>query len=195
MGGDNSSANLIDLTPRQHYIAHWMLWKAYKSKEVTAAFFSMCNQNNKFQHRHFRITSRMYESLKKDFVSSIKKTSKELWGQEEFRKKHEQTNQTEYTKKLRSEKAKELWRNKEYRDLQTIKRKAAWATGKFATRKTGLLGDKNPSKRPEVRAKNSGVNHYSLRQGYMRPTCQYCGLTSTPTNIKRWHQENCKMFF
>ena len=34
MGGSDHITNLIDLTPRQHYLAHWMLWKAYKSKEM-----------------------------------------------------------------------------------------------------------------------------------------------------------------
>jgi hypothetical protein len=39
-GGTHDDSNLIRLTPRQHYVAHWMLWKAY-GKEMTTAFHYM----------------------------------------------------------------------------------------------------------------------------------------------------------
>jgi hypothetical protein len=35
-GGNNDESNLIRLTTRQHYVAHWLLWKAYKGSMTTA---------------------------------------------------------------------------------------------------------------------------------------------------------------
>lgn len=70
LGGSNDESNLINLTARQHYIAHWMLWKAYRGK-MTYAFNMMCNR---FKHR---ITSRVYASIKEDFAKS---TSKDQLG-------------------------------------------------------------------------------------------------------------------
>jgi hypothetical protein len=48
------------LTPRQHYIAHWLLWKAY-GKSQTRAFW-------KFNHGSKRISSKVYAKLKQDFA-------------------------------------------------------------------------------------------------------------------------------
>jgi hypothetical protein len=38
--------NIVKLTYRQHFLAHYMLWKAYGGSQVYA-FVSMCNQTNK----------------------------------------------------------------------------------------------------------------------------------------------------
>ena len=195
MGGTDHPSNLINLTPRQHYLAHWMLLKAYKSREMTAAFFSMCNQNNQYQHRIYTLNYRIYERLRKHFSKMISESTKELWENSEYREKHKSANLTEKTKILRSEKAKQLWENLEYREKNVLARKKAWAEGRVKRdhSKCGTKGDNNPSKRPEVRAKNSGKNHYSNRDGYIKPTCPHCGISSTLTNIKRWHGDNCKM--
>jgi hypothetical protein len=195
MGGSDHISNLIDLTPRQHYLAHWMLWKAYKSKEMTAAFFAMSNQNNQHQHRNFNLNSKIYEKLRIQFCDMISDSTKDLWENDAYREKHKITNMSEKTKKLRSKKAKELWQDPIYREKSIEARKKAWAEGRVNRdhSKCGSKGDKNPSKRPEVRAKNSGNNHYSNRDGYVKPTCTHCGVSSTPTNIKRWHGDNCKM--
>jgi hypothetical protein len=195
MGGIDDKSNLINLTPRQHYLAHWMLWKAYKSKEMTTAFFAMSNQNNQYQHRDLTLNSKTYEHLRLNFSMIISESSKELWQSKEYRSKHRSTNLTAKTKKLRSDKAKELWKDPEYREKLTDAKKKAWAEGRFMRdhSKCGSKGDKNVSKRPEVKAKNSGENHYSNREGYIKPVCPHCGISSTPTNIKRWHGDNCKM--
>jgi len=194
LGGSDDSNNLINLTPRQHFIAHWILWKAYKTKELTFAFFAMNNQNNKNQKRNFRKSSRIYEAVKAEFQENIKKSSTELWANLKYRKLHETTNQTEKTKKLRSDKAKQLWKNEEFRKKQNESRKLAWKEGRVNRdhSKCGTRGEANPSKNPEIVAKYSGENFFAKRPGYIMPKCIYCGLSATPGNIKRWHNDNCK---
>jgi len=200
MGGSNNVTNLVMLTARQHYLAHWMLWKAYKSKEMTSAFFSMSNQSNPHQSRKRRITSKTYEQLRKEFSHYISENTKKLWRKSVYRQKHIDTNNTLKTKMLRSRKAKELWQNPEYVKAVMLSRKQAQIAGRYKwsdeerkNRSLRISGNNNPSKRPEVKAKNTGINHYSNREGYVKPSCIYCGITTTPTNIKRWHNENCKL--
>lgn len=41
MGGSNDPSNLVYLTAREHFIAHWLLWKIYNNKETAFAFKSM----------------------------------------------------------------------------------------------------------------------------------------------------------
>ena len=195
MGGLNDDDNLVKLSARQHYLAHWMLWKAYKSKEMTFAFFSMSNQSNQYQGRNRRINSRIYENLRNEFSTLLSKTAEDKWQDSAYRQKHIDTNNSEKTQKIRSEKAKELWQNPDYVEKLLASRAKARAEGRVRTdhSKCGQPGELNPMKRPEVKAKNTGVNHYSNRDGYVKPSCIHCGITTTPTNIKRWHNENCKL--
>lgn len=51
--------NLIELTPREHFIAHLILWKC-GYREMISAFWFMCNTSE------LKITSRQYEKLMKD---------------------------------------------------------------------------------------------------------------------------------
>ena len=67
MGGTNDKDNLIQLTPRQHYIAHWMLWKAYGGKMAQAFYFM--NNLNKVR----RIGGRTYEKLKAETKVELSK--------------------------------------------------------------------------------------------------------------------------
>jgi hypothetical protein len=56
--------NGIRLSARQHFIAHYMLFRAYGGRQ-TYAFNAMCNQvNNPNQNRDYKINSKMYSKLK-----------------------------------------------------------------------------------------------------------------------------------
>ncbi len=48
MGGDNSDENLVYLTAREHFIAHWLLWRIHKNREMSAAFLYM-NKMKKYK--------------------------------------------------------------------------------------------------------------------------------------------------
>lgn len=82
--GSNSNENLIILTAREHYIAHWMLWLAYKNPQMTGAFMMMHSFNYK-QKREYN--SRRYELLKKDY-SELKKITMLGEGNPFYGKKH-----------------------------------------------------------------------------------------------------------
>ena len=68
--------NKVKLTPRQHFIAHWMLWKAYSGNQ-TYAFLAMCNgQKSKFQtERYNRVNSKTYALVKEFFYSESSKSN------------------------------------------------------------------------------------------------------------------------
>lgn len=52
MGGSNRKANIVDLTAREHFIAHWLLKKIHKNKAMTYAFFAMTKMGNDTQKRY-----------------------------------------------------------------------------------------------------------------------------------------------
>lgn len=55
----NSKENIIELSSREHYIAHMMLWKAFGGK-MTYVFNMMTNFNK------LKTSSKLYESLKRE---------------------------------------------------------------------------------------------------------------------------------
>lgn len=77
-GGDNSSDNLVNLTAREHFIAHLLLARIYKDEKMWLALNRLVHGNNK---KYTKVGSRTYESMKKK-VSSImssKRKGKSPW--------------------------------------------------------------------------------------------------------------------
>jgi hypothetical protein len=65
LGGSDDNYNLIKLTARQHYIAHWMLARAYKDK-MSSAFWFMSNVIDKKSHKSkIKVTSGMYDEARR----------------------------------------------------------------------------------------------------------------------------------
>lgn len=65
--GTNNKSNLIELTLREHFLAHWLLWKSYPEYlPLSSAFLQMNNKNSKVEQKKFqgRINSRTYQKLK-----------------------------------------------------------------------------------------------------------------------------------
>ena len=59
MGGSDSKDNLVLLTAREHYLAHYLLFKHYKDKSSSAAFHIM-NVSCNMSHRD----SKTYEEVR-----------------------------------------------------------------------------------------------------------------------------------
>jgi hypothetical protein len=43
MGGTNDKENIVSLTAREHFLAHWLLWRIHKNRQTALAFSMMCN--------------------------------------------------------------------------------------------------------------------------------------------------------
>lgn len=64
MGGTNDIDNLVLLSAKQHFVAHHLLYKIHRNREMTNAFFLMCNV--KRGGARFKITSKQYEVLREE---------------------------------------------------------------------------------------------------------------------------------
>lgn len=60
------SWNLVKLTPRQHFIAHWMLWKVY-GKSMAQGFHCMATMKTNNHKRNFKTNSKVFENLRIDY--------------------------------------------------------------------------------------------------------------------------------
>ena len=149
--------NCAVLTPRQHFVVHWILAKAEtKTYQMSTAFFYMCGgSDNKFLMSRGIVTSRMYDA------------SLKLYRERRSNFKH-----TEETKKVISEKTKLAFSMDPSMGLRIsesltgLKRSAEFKKGVSErmklqnpmfkkNMKDRMMGDLNVSKRPEVREKIS----------------------------------------
>jgi hypothetical protein len=67
MGGTGNSnrsknnSNIVLLTAREHFLAHWLLWRIYRDRQSSLAFHKMIS-NNKNQNREY--SSKGYEEAR-----------------------------------------------------------------------------------------------------------------------------------
>lgn len=52
MGGTNDSDNLIKLTAREHFLAHWLLWKIHKNRQTAYAFATFTSMFRGKNHKN-----------------------------------------------------------------------------------------------------------------------------------------------
>lgn len=74
-GGSDDKTNLVNLTARQHYIAHLLLAKIYNDvKMYSALVYMRCG--NKFVKRNFKFNSRLYEKMREEFAKKVSNSRK-----------------------------------------------------------------------------------------------------------------------
>ena len=65
MGGTNRKENIVRLTAREHYVAHWLLFRIYRNKEMTYAFRVMNQTIKKETKREKYKNSRAFMECRK----------------------------------------------------------------------------------------------------------------------------------
>jgi len=102
IGGSDSPENLVKLTAREHFICHYLLTKMYtgsQKRKMIFAFWSMAKRIAPTQKRDYRITNRLYEKLRYDWVIALRQENtgkpSKIKGRiinEEWRKKLSEAN-------------------------------------------------------------------------------------------------------
>jgi hypothetical protein len=82
VGGEDVESNLVALTAREHFLAHYLLCKVYRGRglvyyKLLNAFEALCNFKNTKTRTVVYRNSRLYEKLKTEIA---KKTSEQMKG-------------------------------------------------------------------------------------------------------------------
>lgn len=77
--GSDDKENLVELTLREHFLAHWLLWKAYPDYlPLASAFLQMNNKNPKLKDEfQGRTTSKTYQILKTKVYEKLSELTKD----------------------------------------------------------------------------------------------------------------------
>ena len=65
LNGTNDKSNLVLLTAREHYLCHWLLWKANKENKSLLCAYNFLVRGQK--HKYTRCSSKQYEKLRIEF--------------------------------------------------------------------------------------------------------------------------------
>jgi hypothetical protein len=133
MGGSNDKDNLVALTARQHYVAHWMLAKACGGS-AARAFFMMSNFG-----KYGTVNSTTYDKARKEYAKQVSLQMKEQPNVPEFTEEHrEKLRQAKLGTKLTDEHKAKVGQAQIGRKLsEETKRKISEAKKGIATRGSG----------------------------------------------------------
>ena len=177
-GGSNKKDNLVALTPRQHFIAHRMLWKAYGGS-MARAFFLM-NQATKYG----KVGSKTYAMAREDYAKqvAIQMTGKPAQGKFDAEHRAKLSQAKLGTKVSDATKAKiSAFQKGRKHDAEFSRRVSEAKKGKDNGR-TGY--QQSQEARSKIAIGN--INRPLL-------SCRGCKNTfKLHGGVKRWHLENCK---
>lgn len=194
LGGNDSPENLVRLTARQHYLAHWLLYKIYGTSSLVHAWYSMSRIGKGQGDR--TVNSHLFERCKKQRRKHLsEKYSGD--GNNFYGKTH-----SEKTKQYLSE----LHSGKVYKSDEQIKDWVESVAKKPKTKnhrekigRKGLVMLQHTITGEIVRVLQTDSRLNST--DWVNPRkitpekkykCLYCEVITTPSNLKRWHNDNCK---
>ena len=184
LGGSDSSENLVDLSAREHWIAHLLLHKIHKLPQ-TAFACTMMGARATGRGIGKILNSKMYESIKKECASITAANNSNRRGAKY--KVVRQKNTHKYVC---------LYCNNEF--VRSSKNRKNL---KYCSRSCSMHGNKHDfgGKVPEeIRSKISNTlkskTTPSPAKGKKKQivACPFCGQFGSISNMHRWHFENCK---
>jgi len=159
LGGSNAKSNIVELTAREHFLAHMLLAKIHGKGLWQAA--RMMQNKSKVQNER-RSNSRLYEIAKREWANYLKGKKKPSYIGEKIAQSNKGRKASEETKAKMSEvrKGKERFGDpKKWKHTETSKEKMRQAhlLINSGARLPKMYGDDNPMKLAENRAKISAA--------------------------------------
>lgn len=161
-----NNPNIVLLTAREHFLAHWLLWRIYGDRAMALAFHKMMS-NTKLQHRVQN--SRGYEEARLAFRQTnignqYGKGQKKVVSEEQKKKQSE------------------IMRGRYIGENNPFYNK---------THSQDVINKiKNAAKN---RGEDWKQKQQAARKNLPKVECEYCKKLLDPLNYKRWHGDNCKL--
>ena len=200
LGGSDDPENLVMLTGREHFIAHWLLYKINQVPENAFAWHMMAQPGNGLHAGRAR--SRHYEYARRAFAKHIgdvhrgkkltkdhrRKLSESKRGPKNymFGKKHTEERKRQISEGQRGEK------NQFYGKTHTpeVRKRLSDAAKSRVGELANAYGMHHSE---EMKRKLSEMNKGKPRaKPHEIVRCSHCGKEGIKPNMTRWHFDNCK---
>lgn len=198
-GGLDIDENKVNLTAREHFICHWILYKINPTKENAFSWWMMSNNGGSEFHRERRKqTSRKYEYARKAFSKHISEVNKGRKHTETAKKNMSDGCKNRRKRKLTDEHKEKLSiinkgeNNGFYGKTHTedVRKRISIAAKQRIGEKSNAYGMKHSQETKDkfsimYKGKPRQIPHEVIK-------CPYCDKTGIKPNMKRWHFDNCK---
>ena len=85
-GGTNNPDNLVQLTAREHFVAHWLLWRIHRDRATALAFRLLCDTAGKPRGRSYAAAKAIYANAMLGDANVAKRQEvrwRLLWSQDQ----------------------------------------------------------------------------------------------------------------
>jgi hypothetical protein len=155
--------NIVLLTAREHFLAHWLLWRIYKDRSSALAFHKMMSTND---HQTRTKSSRGYEEARLAF-SETNKGNQYGRGQIKVISEEQKRKQSEIMRGRYSGESNPFYGKKH--SVETV----------------------NKLRKPKSAEHVEKIKQRMISRS--KVTCHHCNKEVDQLNAKRWHFDNCKM--
>jgi hypothetical protein len=180
--------NKVLLTPRQHFIAHLILWKIFPGFYSQLISLNLMKKNSEIKN------SKIYQEIRSNYriMMSIKCNDPNfhLKGKNNpCHKKIKNGTHVFLSETLRTTNSERMKKKNPMTKIKTNRGSFKKGNKPIITEERNLkislskIGDKNP---------NYGKKGCFDHLNHKKIECPHCGIITTPGNAKRWHFENCK---
>lgn len=189
LGGLDDVENLATLTPREHFICHWLLSKITTGQDQIKMMYALLSmrQENKYQQRYkTKITSRVYNQIRiflanQNFPSKKKgRTYEEMYGAEKA---------LEYKQKIKDKRKNQIFteeRNQKISVGNTGKTRPPASIESRLARSKRMTGQKQLASITKKRADTMRGKPKKVVR------CPYCLKEGGVSAMIRWHFDNCR---
>jgi hypothetical protein len=215
LGGSEDKGNLVNLTAREHFICHWLLVKIHSGESKAKMVYALngMKRNGQYTQRYeTKITSRVYENLKKEFSivhsATMKGRPAHNKGVPATKEQKEKNRKSALGKKMSPESiAKGVAKRKGQKRTEEQKAKISKSLKESLAKKPrgpmseehklkrslSSLGKSKPpghtEKRMATLAKQLAEGtHYSQQ----KKTCPHCSVVASKGPYTRYHGANCR---
>lgn len=182
LGGTDDLDNLVDLTAREHYLAHRLLTEIYPDNfKLKYAFWMMCSMETASQNR-YKVSSHAYQYAKQLIAFRTPETRQKI-----------------------SNSLKESYKTGSRSKWNVGKKMPLEFGGKISKSKKGMVGTNKGipmSDEQKQKIRNTLLGHKisqttknKISETLLNKpiiTCPYCNKSSKGTCFKFYHFENCK---
>jgi hypothetical protein len=215
LGGDDSKENLVDLTAREHFICHWLLTKLHTGEAKAKMIYALngMKRNGQYTKRYeTKITSRVYENLKKEFSlvhsATMKGRPAHNKGVPATEEQKEKNRLAAKGRKMSPESiAKGVAKRKGQKRTEEQKAKISRSlTESLAKNPRGPMSDEHRLKRSlSLLGKSKPPGHTEKRMATLakqlaegthysqqKQPCPHCGVVASKGPYTRYHGDRCK---